>query len=202
MARKRQQASPRRRSEKKRYLVFTEGEVTEKQYLELLQQQIRSKIATFKTITVGGEPTKVWKSVEDMLNNNRRGSKDDNQYDAFILIIDVDQHKRLQEVIQKCSSGKSIYAVVSNPCFEQWLLWHKVEKTKHMTTAQCVKESNIEKITTKKHLAHNFPIEKYTIARERAVAAWQQYRVNDIGPNPSSAMPWFIDLLVAPPKKK
>lgn len=57
-------------------------------------------------------------------------------------------------------------------------------------------------ITTKKHLAHNFPIEKYTIARERAVAAWQQYRVNDIGPNPSSAMPWFIDLLVAPPKKK
>lgn len=87
MARKRQQASPRRRSEKKRYLVFTEGEVTEKQYLELLQQQIRSKIATFKTITVGGEPTKVWKSVEDMLNNNRRGSKDDKRMITSMTLL-------------------------------------------------------------------------------------------------------------------
>ena len=74
---------------------------------------------------------------------------------------------------------------------------HKVNKTKYTTTAQCVKECNIEKITNKKHLAHNFPIQNYTIAVERAVAAWKQYRVNDIGPNPSSAMPWFIDLLVS-----
>ena len=198
MARIRSQASHQRRTEKKRYLVFTEGEVTEKQYLELLQQHIRSKIATFKTVAVGGEPTKVLKSVEDTLDKIQQGSKRDKQYDALILIVDVDQHQRLQEVIQECSSRQAVYAAVSNPCFEQWLLWHKVDKTKYMTTAQCVKESSIEKITTKKHLAHNFPIQNYTIAVKRAVTAWKQYRVNDIGPNPSSAMPWFIDLLVSP----
>lgn len=199
MARKRSQASHRRRAEKKRYLVFTEGEVTEKQYLELLQQHIRSKIATFKTIAVGGEPTKVLKSVEDMLDKIQHSSKSDKQYDALILIVDVDQHQRLQEVIQKCSNQQAIYLAVSNPCFEQWLLWHKVNQTKYMTSAHCVKECSIQKITTKIHLAHNFPIRDYTIAVERAVAAWKQYRVNDIGPNPSSAMPWFIDLLVSPP---
>lgn len=37
-----------------RYAVFTEGLVTERQYLELLYQQIRPKHATIKIHAIGG----------------------------------------------------------------------------------------------------------------------------------------------------
>ena len=46
---------------KTHYVVFTEGQVTEPLYLELLRQYLRPKYATFSIRAIGGEPSKVLK---------------------------------------------------------------------------------------------------------------------------------------------
>lgn len=99
-----------------RYAVFTEGLVTERQYLELLYQQIRPKHATIKIHAIGGEPSRVLKECNKALRKDN--------FDHAILIVDVDQHQRLDEVLTSCRNSSEVDTIVSNPCFELWLLWH------------------------------------------------------------------------------
>ena len=89
-----------------RYAVFTEGLVTERQYLELLYQQIRPKHATIKIHAIGGEPSRVLKECNKALR------KDD--FDHAILIVDVDQHQRLNEVLTGSSGTHKIKRGTSN----------------------------------------------------------------------------------------
>ena len=66
-----------------RYAVFTEGLVTERQYLELLYQQIRPKHATIKIHAIGGEPSRkhyektisTMQSLSSMLTNTSDSMK-------------------------------------------------------------------------------------------------------------------------------
>lgn len=177
-----------------RYAVFTEGLVTERQYLELLYQQIRPKHATIKIHAIGGEPSRVLKECNKALR------KDD--FDHAILIVDVDQHQRLDEVLTSCRNSSEVDAIVSNPCFELWLLWHTQNQTGYIESRGCVNLAHRAKVTDEKALTTQFPHANYEAAIERARKAWPGLTPNEKGPNPSAAMPWFIDLLVSPPKEK
>lgn len=73
-----------------RYAVFTEGLVTERQYLELLRQHLRPRHATFSIKPIGKDPSRVF---TEYLKAERRGD-----FDQAILVIDVDQHQKLDEV--------------------------------------------------------------------------------------------------------
>lgn len=180
-----------KRSLKPRYAVFTEGKVTEKKYLELLSRELH---VSFVIKPIGGVPSKVFKAYQ---KEKRRGD-----FDRAILIIDVDQHPKLDEVLLECRSFTSIDAVVTNPCFELWLIWHKTDLRKYVSTKECQHIANSEGIADKKNLTRTFPISDYNTAIKRAKAAWAGCEPNKIGPNPSSAMPWFIDLLTTPAKKR
>lgn len=180
------------RSVKIRYAVFTEGKVTEKQYLELLHQRLRPRHATFSIKPVGGEPSRVFKEYQKA---ERRGD-----VDRAILIVDVDDHHRLDEVLRKCKSSAVVDTIVSNPCFEIWLIWHQSDLRKYVSSEACQDISDGKRITDEKHLTRTFQISDYDTAIERAKAAWADYGPNKIGPNPSSAMPWLIDLMTTPPK--
>ena len=188
------QRRPRKvRTIKTRYMVFTEGSVTEKQYLEQLKQHLRPDNATFLIKPVGGEPSKVFKEYESA---RKRGD-----VDYGVLIIDVDEHKTLTDVLQQCRVSTHVDAVVSNPCFELWLLWHKADMQRYIPTVPCCEKAGEQELTHGKHLHRSFPIENFQEAITRAHNAWRQLGPNEIGPNPSSAMPWFIDLLMTPPKE-
>ena len=52
-----------------------------------------------------------------------------------------------------------------------------------------------------KDLTAKFPIANFADAVKRAQQAWPTLTPNDKGPNPSSAMPWLIDLMTTPPQK-
>ena len=52
-----------------------------------------------------------------------------------------------------------------------------------------------------KDLIANFPISSFPEAAKRAQQAWSELAPNKKGPNPSSAMPWLIDLMTTPPQK-
>ena len=52
-----------------------------------------------------------------------------------------------------------------------------------------------------KDLSAKFPIASFPEAAKRAQQAWSELAPNKKGPNPSSAMPWLIDLMTTPPQK-
>ena len=55
-------------------------------------------------------------------------------------------------------------------------------------------------LTRGKDLTAKFPIASFPEAVKRAQQAWSELAPNKKGPNPSSAMPWLIDLITTPPK--
>ena len=178
---------------KTRYAVFTEGQVTERQYLELLLQYLRPKHVTIAIHPIGGEPSKVFKEYQK--------ARQREDFDRAILIIDVDQHEKLDEILRECRSLTGVDAVVSNPCFELWLLWHAIDRRGHIETHECVRLTRSHSLTRDKALTAKFPMKNIDEAMTRARDAWPTLTPNEIGPNPSSAMPWFIDLLLTPPKE-
>lgn len=193
MGRRAPRQSRSARQLKTKYVVFTEGTVTERQYLELLKQYLRPRHASFTIKAIGKDPSKIY---EEYQKAERRGD-----CDRAILVFDVDQHHRLEEVLRKCGSLATADAIVTNPCFELWLLWHMADRRASMETRECVKLARDQKLTAVKDLIQKFPIASFPEAVERARQAWPDLAPNAKGPNPSSAMPWLIDLMTTPPQK-
>ena len=108
----------------------------------------------------------------------------------------------LDEVLTSCRNSSEVDTIVSNPCFELWLLWHTQNQTGYIESRGCVNLAHRAKVTDEKSLTTRFPHANYEAAIERARKAWPGLTPNEKGPNPSSAMPWLIDLLVSPPKEK
>lgn len=174
---------------KTRYAVFTEGRVTELQYLEKLRQRIRPQHAEFKFIKIGKDPSAIYKRCLRLL-------KQDN-FDQGIIVVDVDQHERLEEMLDDCRRSPHVNALVSNPCFELWLLWHATDRRGYTETRECVRLARINNLTGDKDLNTKFPIASFPKAAKRAQQAWSELAPNERGPNPSSAMPWLIDLMTS-----
>lgn len=184
--------SRRPRQHKTRYAVFTEGRVTELQYLEKLRQHVRPQHAEFKFIKIGKDPSAIYKRCLRVLEKD--------SFDQGIIVVDVDQHERLEEMLDDCRRSSDVNAVVSNPCFELWLLWHATDRRGYTETRECVRLAR-KSLMGNKDLIANFPISSFPKAAKRAQQAWSELAPNKKGPNPSSAMPWLIDLMTTPPQK-
>lgn len=174
---------------KTHYVVFTEGLVTEPQYLELLRQHLRPRHATFSIKPIGKDPSRI---LTECRKAERRGD-----FDRAILVVDVDQHHKLDEVLRDCRSSTSVDAIVTNPCFELWLLWHAADRRGYTETRECVSLARTNNLTGDKDLNTKFPISNFPEAVKRAQQAWSELTPNERGPNPSSAMPWLIDLMTS-----
>lgn len=172
---------------KTRYAVFTEGLVTERQYLELLLKHLRPRHAAFSIKPIGKDPSRIFTEY--------RKAKGRGDFDRAILVVDVDQHHKLDEVLRECRSSTSVDAIVTNPCFELWLLWHAADRRGYTETRECVRLARINNLTGDKDLNTKFPISSFPEAMKRAQQAWSELAPNKRGPNPSSAMPWLIDLM-------
>ena len=92
---------------KKRYAVFTEGLVTESQYLEMLLKHLRPRHATFSIKPIGKDPSRVLTEY--------RKAKQRGDFDRAILVVDVDQHHKLDTVLRECRSSTAVDAIVTNP---------------------------------------------------------------------------------------
>ena len=123
-------------------------------------------------------------------------------YDGAVIVVDVDQHAALDAVLTECRSS-GITAIVTNPCFELWLLWHSEDQRAHTEPRKAGERLQSLKHVDDgdgKHLTGKFPIDGYTAA-DRARRARNGLAVNERGPNPSSAMPWLIGLLENGPQE-
>ncbi|PJM72969.1 hypothetical protein CS006_06865 [Bifidobacterium primatium] len=113
-------ARRRHRTRAKRYLVVCGGEVTEKDYFEHLGAQydvqitVRSKIRT---------PAQLAEYAVKCMDDDAKNNDEQDRYAAVFVVVDVDDfhdHSKAQRICKQ----NGIQLIISNPCFEVWLIDH------------------------------------------------------------------------------
>lgn len=178
----------------KRILVVTEGTRTEPQYVELLNSFLRTKGVTtlVKRVGVGADPLKV---VQKCINL-RDEVRGDERYDCCVCLVDVDQHAALLDAC-RLAANESILLLVSNLKFEVWLRWHAEDKTSALTSSQLDERAESLKLIQNKVLRPSFPIHNVDMACDIARRVDPDMAPARVGPDPSSAMPFLVDLMSA-----
>lgn len=180
-----------RRQERKRLLVVTEGKETEVQYLEGLAQFLRSsgvKILSVRPKGVGKDPVSVLQAGIDFNHQDADG------YDEIWALVDVDEHKTLDEAL-KLGRRLPVSVVVSNPCFEIWLIWHYEDCAAYHSTREAIKRLR-NYGHSEKDIPNSFPYQAYVDAIRRA---GDHVELCQRGPNPSTAMPRLLAALRGSP---
>lgn len=121
--------------EKRTIYVFTEGRLTEPLYVNALKSLPRVRERTALKIEVRGEHTVPRPLVELAVQKAREP-----EVDEVWCIFDVDDHPRLSEAVA-LAEEHGIKVVVSNPCFELWLILHERDQTAALTTKQAVRDA-------------------------------------------------------------
>lgn len=181
-----------RRVERSRLLVVTEGTKTEIQYLEGLVQHLRASgtaVRGLRSRGVGRDPLRVLQAAVAM------NEQDLDQFDELCVVVDVDDHATLDNALERALEV-GVPMVVSNPCFEIWLLWHYEDCKGHRTSEQLA--TRLERMGHGgKDIPGRFPFEAHEQAEERAMQ--NPVRHTTKGSNPSSAMPHLLTSLKRSP---
>lgn len=133
----------------KRYLILCGGMVTEIEYFKYVKSKVR-RYATpnwdvRSNVVLEGEGVDPLTLASDAISKFRRDVRDskEDQYDPFTcvwVVTDVDDFgEKLQQAQDKVhkTSGK-VKLVISNPCFEVWLIDHvKSCPEAYKETAMC-----------------------------------------------------------------
>lgn len=177
----------RRRAERSRLLIVTEGLKTEIQYFEGLLQLLRasgSAVRGVRSKGIGKDPSRVLAAAHAINDQDTDG------YDEIWLVVDVDEHTTLETALEE-GARAGIPIVVSNPCFEIWLLWHYEDCGAHQDTRQAI--ARLAKHGhTDKQIPNSFHYDAYPEAVRRAA---ERAAPGEIGPNPSTAMPKLLAAL-------
>lgn len=188
-----QRKSRKRRQEYRRLLVVTEGVVTEKQYVERLEQYLRASNyrVSVKSVGIGRDPREV---VKKCIEFRKNAKKRDKAYDHCVCLVDVDQHTKLKEATEM-AQREGIDIIVSRLKFEIWLLWHVSDSRGASTSKQLDDLVAKHKLLREKHLSPRFPIERVDEAINRAYVADPQLCRGRVGPDPSTAMPILVRMM-------
>lgn len=177
----------------RRILVVTEGLLTEPQYVEGLNDYLRSRgtTTTVKSVPVGKDPLKVVRKCVEFRDVAVRRGK---EYDECVCLVDVDQHQTLELAIQLAQREK-ISLLISNLKFEVWLRWHVEDRRSALTSTQlddCVERL---KLVKDKMISPTFPFTAVDNACKIARSVDSEMRPGRQGPDPSSALPILVDLM-------
>ncbi|MEV0359706.1 RloB family protein [Nocardia sp. NPDC050697] len=174
--------------------MVTEGTRTEPQYVEGLNSYLRSRgtTAVVKSVPVGKDPMKVVLKGIELRDKAASAGKD---YDTCVCLVDVDQHETLAAACW-LATRESILLLVSNLKFEAWLRWHVEDKHSALTTSQLDELVAKLGLVTKKVLAPDFPFHAVHQACEVARRVDSGLEAGRIGPDPSSALPILVDLML------
>ena len=106
-----------------RLLIVCGAEGTEPNYISGLNRHLRSPAVQVKVLEKGRAPAQVVKFGVKMAEiAERRGEG----YDRLWCVVDVDQFDDHDAACRKAAaqSTPATHVVISNPCFELWLLLH------------------------------------------------------------------------------
>lgn len=115
---------PRRalRKRRARYLVVSNGAVTEKQYFEALNQLYPDVVISYAQKTVSPSQLANWARKLKEVDEN---DSPDDHYCKVWVVADVDQYGSDVPRADMICQDNGIEFIISNPCFEVWLLDHE-----------------------------------------------------------------------------
>ncbi|GAA4685092.1 RloB family protein [Frondihabitans cladoniiphilus] len=179
----------------RRILVASEGEITERQYVERLSQILRTKGVNVSVTPVHGasDPVSVVEKCMEEREREKRSRRE--PFDHCVCLVDVDTHAHLEDAID-LASANGIQLIITNLKFEVWLLWHVSDSLGERTSKELDALTKTHSLFHKdKHLAVDFPFDGVDRATKNAYSADPNLAANRKGPDPSSAMPVLVQLM-------
>lgn len=137
------------RAQRKRILIVTEDEKSALLYLRAFWRSVhrgKDRLLAESVTMVAGQgssPDCVVKTAKKAAN---KAYKAGDSYNDVYCVMDVDQHEHLNDALQVIRNGPKpagtkYHAIVSNPCFEYWVLLHYKESSKPFSSKRVGKSS-------------------------------------------------------------
>ena len=179
--------------------IFTEGEITKRQYLNLVGPD-SVKLQFGKR---SSSPVDLVKRAKRDQQADRGGRAIDRSFDEIWCIFDRDDHHRFDEATQAVARA-GIRTAVSNPCLELWLILHVSEQTAHISTSRAQARAAELALIDGKNLARaksDTLKSSYQQARDRALGLDKMHRRNGSpqGSNPSTGVWRLVDSMTGLP---
>lgn len=160
-----------RRSRRSRYVIVTNGSVTERAYFSGLKGLLGGVSIEISRQGDGLSPKGLVKIAEKILSGDRDESSREggDPIAGLFVVTDTDEFKDLGET-QRESKRAGVHLVLSNPCFEVWLIDHVKQCPPSCVTARrCEEEaahmgltsptsSRRQSVSKSKDLSPSFPI--------------------------------------------
>lgn len=126
------------RNRKKRCLIVSGGEVTEVRYFEALQTRYQNLVFCVKSDV--GAPDQLAGYASTVVSGGKSRTDEDG-YEAIFVVADVDEFhvERFQMAQRKCDLADALL-VISNPCFEVWLIDYRQTCPDSFTTTKACEE--------------------------------------------------------------
>ena len=174
--------------------VYTEGKVTERQYL----RRIRGGAVRLELGDAGMAPMTLVERARDDKKADRRGRSPDKRFDEIWCVFDRDEHLDFERAIREARDA-GIRTAASNPCFELWLVLHLESQTAHVGRHAIQRRAQELGLVEGKHLAAPAGVldDGYDTAKERARALEQMHDRDGSPPgsNPGSGVWRLVDRL-------
>lgn len=164
--------------------------MTEVQYVQGLVQHLRVTGVAARQAQVKGVGRDPLHVLAEAI---RIRDEDPDGYDSTWIVVDVDDHATLERCLGEAGTAQ-IGVVVSNPCFEVWLLWHFEDLSRHVTR-EWLRRRLRNHGHDGKSLPPRFPYGSVGEARARADATPRRVLAGERGPCPSSAMPRLLEAI-------
>jgi hypothetical protein len=170
---------PKLKKQNPRFLIVSEGEVTERQYLASIRRSLRASGNDIDFVPPG--PTSPVEIVKRALDLRKKATAEKDPYDFVWCVFDVESkvdqkaRPRLSDAIAMAQTLK-INIALSNPCFELWILLHMVQQEAWIGSDQVQSLcSSLGLVVHKEIQAPDQLIEKFAVARGRAVSLEEKH---------------------------
>ena len=171
-------------------LVICEGE-TEVSYINLLKKWYKSPIRIVSHI----EGTKITQSLVDNRTRELKLSKWDKVHTFLMYDMDV---KSINEKLLVCKAEK----LLSNPCFEIWLLLHAKDQKSPITTDALIKELKKSATVWKNYAKSDFTNTQEAFLKSNTDTATARAKDLKELQNPSTGVYKLIELLKSDESKQ
>jgi hypothetical protein len=185
---------------RRRFLIYCEGQVTERIYLDGIKQQLRNGGVEIVVGSKHGEPLGL---VEAAVKHAKQFKpKSPERFDEVWCVFDVEApipHGSLAEAL-RCAERENVGCAVSNPCFELWLLLHFGDHRGHLSTEQACELLEAKKCcgytVDRKRFEYGTVRPSQDAALRRAVQLTELHGEAPVGKrNPSTSFHLLLDAL-------
>lgn len=184
------------REPKGRFVVVTEGQATEPEYLKQLESSVNA-LVTIRPVAPNLDPMGLAREAVEALRTAKK-LRAIEKGDEFWCMLDVDNFgAQIARAVALANEG-GVSVVVSNPCFEVWLLGHFTFSSAQRSPSDMADAvgAHIKGYGSRnKHLPDGLLMPLYPTARKNALLLDKHHESagNSVGSSPSTDVYRLVD---------